>query len=72
MDKSWQPFQAEVQVQKIFFFYSFSKYVHSQSCSVGSLRAQALYCSLAGCSVHRIFQARILEWVAISFSRVSS
>jgi len=26
-------------------------------------------CSLIGCSVHRILQARILEWVAISSSR---
>ena len=26
-------------------------------------------CSLSGFSVHGIFQARILEWVAISFSR---
>ena len=29
-------------------------------------------CSPSGSSVHRIFQARILEWVAISFSRGSS
>ena len=29
-------------------------------------------CSLRGSSVHGIFQARILEWVAISFSRRSS
>jgi len=29
-------------------------------------------CSLLGSSGHGIFQARILEWVAISFSRVSS
>ena len=29
-------------------------------------------CSLPGCSVHGIFQARVLEWVAISFSRRSS
>ena len=29
------------------------------------------YCSLAGSSIHGIFQARILEWVAISFSRGS-
>ena len=28
--------------------------------------------SLPGSSVHGIFQARVLEWVAISFSRVSS
>ena len=29
-------------------------------------------CSLPGCSVHGILQARILEWVAISLSRGSS
>ena len=29
-------------------------------------------CSLPGFSVHRVFQARILEWVAISFCRGSS
>ena len=29
-------------------------------------------CSLSGSSLHGIFQARILEWVAISFSRRSS
>ena len=26
-------------------------------------------CSLPGCSVHGIFQAKILEWITISFSR---
>ena len=26
-------------------------------------------CSLSGFSVHGIFQARVLEWIAISFSR---
>ena len=36
-----------------------------QSCPVMS-------CSLPGSSVHGILQARILEWVAISFSRGSS
>ena len=29
-------------------------------------------CSLPSSSVHGILQARILEWVAISFSRASS
>ena len=28
----------------------------------------AIYCSLLGSSVHEILQAKILEWVAISFS----
>ena len=32
----------------------------------------AMDCSLPGSSIHGIFQARILEWVAISFSRRSS
>ena len=29
-------------------------------------------CNLLGFSIHRILQARILEWIAISFSRGSS
>ena len=29
----------------------------------------SMCCSLPGSSVHEIFQARILEWIAISFSR---
>ena len=29
-------------------------------------------CSLPGSSIHRILQARILEWVAVTFSRGSS
>ena len=29
-------------------------------------------CSLPGSSIHGILQARVLEWVAISFSRGSS
>ena len=28
-------------------------------------------CSLPDSSIHRIFQARVLEWVAIAFSRFS-
>ena len=31
-----------------------------------------MHCSLPGSSVHGILQARILEWVAIPFSRGSS
>ena len=26
-------------------------------------------CSLSGSSIHGIFQSRVLEWIAISFSR---
>ena len=41
----------------------------TQSCST---LCNPMDCSLPGSSVHGIFQARILEWIAISFSRRSS
>ena len=44
------------------------------SCSVtqsGSTLCESMDCSLPGSSVHGIFPARILEWVAIYFSRGS-
>ena len=43
--------------------------VHAQLCPT---LCDPMDCSLPRSSVHRILQARILEWVAISFSRVSS
>ena len=36
-----------------------------QSCPTLS---DSMECSLLGSSIHRIFQARVLEWVAIAFS----
>ena len=44
----------------------------SVSHSVMSNSAIPMKCSLPGSSVHGIFQARILKWVAILFSRGSS
>ena len=38
----------------------------AQSCPA---LCEPMECSLPGSSVHGIFQARVLEWVAISFSR---
>ena len=43
--------------------------VHAQSCST---LCDLIDCSPPGSSVHWIFQARILEWVALSSSRGSS
>ena len=43
--------------------------VHAQSCLT---LYDPMDPSLPGFSVHRIFQARILEWVAVSFSKGSS
>ena len=52
---------------------------HSHHCESESEVVQScptlcdpMECSLPGFSVHGIFQARVLEWVAISFSRWSS
>ena len=39
----------------------------AQSCPTLS---DPMDCSLPGSSVHRIFQARVLEWVAIAFSGI--
>ena len=48
------------------------KKVKSISCSVVSDSLWPHGCNPSGSSVHGIFQARILEWVAIPFSRGSS
>ena len=45
---------------------------HAQSLSLFRLLCSPMGCSLPGSSVHEILQARILEWVAISFSGGSS
>ena len=52
-----------------------NQYVCAVVCLVAQsfwLFAMAMDCSPPGSSVHGILQARILEWVAISFSRESS
>ena len=41
----------------------------AQSCPI---LCDPMDCSLPGSSIHGIFQARVLEWVAISFARGSS
>ena len=52
-----------------------SSFIHFISVLVGQscpTLCDPMYCSPPGSSVYGIFQARILEWVAISFSRGSS
>ena len=46
--------------------------IESVSYSVMTIPCDLIDCSPPGSSVHGILQARILEWVAISFSRGSS
>ena len=64
------PVKFKYQINTNDLFFSINVCV---SCSVvsDSLQPQGLY-STPGSSVHQILQARILEWVAISFSRGSS
>ena len=42
------------------------------NCSVMSPLCNPIDCSSPGSSVHGVFQARMLKWVAIPFSRGSS
>ena len=46
--------------------------LHAYVCSAVFQLCVPMDCSLLGTFVHGIFQARTLEWVAISFSRGSS
>ena len=59
-----------VEFKKRFCWFLFCLCVCAQSLSHVQL-CNPIDCSLPGSSVHGIFPARILEWVAISFSRES-
>ena len=54
----------------------FSQYIVNILCVLATQSCPTLCdpmnCSLPGSSVHGILQAKILKWVTISFSRVSS
>ena len=62
----------------VFFFFQSSRYVsnekesESEVAQSGPTLFDPVDRSLPGSSIHGILQARILEWVAISFSRGSS
>ena len=51
---------------------SFNQFICAQSLQVRLTFCDPMHCSLPGSSIHGILQVRILEWVAISFSRGSS
>ena len=67
-------FMDQVPVAPFFLHMAFFWYLKSQSEVAKSCPTlcNPVGCSLPGSSIHGIFQARILEWVAISFSRGSS
>ena len=61
--------QVVSQLNKYLIPQSESESEVTQSCLT---LCDPMYCSLPGFSVHGIFQGRILEWVAVPFSRGSS
>ena len=54
------------------FNYTSSKVKWSEVAQLCPTLCDPKDCSLPGSSIHGIFQARVLEWIAISFSRGSS
>ena len=74
MISAWRRYIWEVRVKRMSMgekmpYWSKWKSEVIQSCLT---LCDPMDCSLPGSSVHRIFQARVLEWVAVSFSRRSS
>ena len=49
-----------------------SCFFFSKSLQLGPTVWELMNCNSPGCSIHGILQARILEWVSMPFSRVSS
>ena len=72
-DKEWSK-RAKWKLVKLFLWPSIRS--HSSLCAKSLQLCPTLCdpmdCSLPGASVHGILQARILEWVAMPFSRESS
>jgi len=63
--------RARVRVYKISLYFLLRK-KESEVAQLFLTLCDLMDCSLLGFSIHGIFQARILEWVAISFSERSS
>ena len=59
-------------IRKFYFQFLFLKLTEVLVSQLCLTLCNSMDCSLPGSSVHGILQARILEWVAIPFSRGSS
>ena len=84
--RSWSPFSGLLLVWSTTAFWILMKPLHLRSMLSKSMKWSEMKwkslssvqlcnpkdCSLPGSPVHGILEARILEWVAIPFSRVSS
>ena len=63
------PHHLELHLSHSRHYLLWKKVLFTQSCSI---LCDPMDCSPPGSSIHRILQARILEWVVIPFSRASS
>ena len=54
------------------YIYIMKGFFDKSSAQSGPTLCDPVDCSLPGSSLHGVLQSRILEWVAISFSRGSS
>ena len=63
---------AKVHVVKAMSFPAVTYRCESEVAQLCLTLCDPMDCSLPGASVHGIFQAGVLEWLAISFSRRSS
>ena len=68
-DGGWIPCYSKLWIDNLCLFSFESESEVTQSCPT---LCDPMDCSLSGSSVRGIFQARVLEWIAISFSRGSS
>ena len=64
VEKTTRPFRYDLN--QIPYDYTLKESEVAQSCPT---LCDSMDCSLPGSSLHRIPQAKVLEWVAISFSR---
>ena len=68
-ENQWFISRGKVRVKHHSLYWNWIEIEVAQSCST---LCNPMNCSLSGSSVHGIFQARVLEWITISFSRGSS
>ena len=76
-EPTFHTWNGDCKIRKVFLTMlcislSFKKVKESEVAQSCLTLCNLMDCSLPGFSIHGIFQARILEWVAISFSKRSS
>ena len=66
---TWSDQTKKTRISRTLFFFFESESEVAQSCPT---LCDPMDCNLPGSSLHGILQARVLEWVAISFKKTSA